>query len=317
MGYICDRAHQHHLEIHEKEYRSVDNGKSGRKEKTLKQQITGESVAKPFDDGNEDICKKHEENRKINQEHLAISSSVVDDNLIVVGGNDTDLDYNFYKYRKEKVNNRHFGSHHTKNKTNKSTLQPISISLGTIVGYANNFLVKLGKLAQQYVIVSKCEATTKQKCTTQKKITSTNKLTTAVNKINVSSGADTSKSQSRKNNAINPQAAATFPILVSSSSSLTSSFSSLSTNEICSTEAEIKASVAPGSEGVVGNCSSKKCNTRNITKTSSTPQSPSSHHHNSCGLVKHSFYLYAASSIIIALCYLTTPIVAYDAVHPM
>lgn len=342
MGYICDRAHQHHLDIHETEYRSANNGKSGPKEKTIrKQQKTyEESVAKQFHDGNEDICKKHEENRKINQDHLA--TYIVDDNLIVVGGKDTDLDYNFYKYRKEKENNQRLAddddtlsstcrndTEYHINKTKNSTLQPISKSLDTIVGYANNFLVKLGKLAQQYVIISKGEPTTtdnyrkicttnasttlkpgnisKVPTTTQK--TSTDKIPTAVNKINVSSDSGTSKSQSRKNNAINPQATTT-PVLVSTSSSPSSSLST----KICSAKTGNNASTAP-SDVVIGNCSSKGSITKTTTTLSSSPSS--SHHHNSCGLVKHSLCLYAASSIIIALCYLTTPIVAYDAVHPM
>lgn len=319
MGYICDRTHQHHLEIHEKEYRLADNDKSGRKNKTLKQQITDGSSAKTHDDvGNEDICKKHEENKKINQDHLAISSSSsVDDNVVVVGEKDPDLDYNFYKYRKEKkVNNRSTCSRSTlsrdvterydhcrNNKTIKSTLRPKSISLETIVGYANIFLLKLAKLAQQFVIVSKRSKTrtSKKLCTTQN-TTLTHKNKTAVNKTYVNPDSDnnnTSKSQSRKNIKINPQATITTPIRVSSSSNSSSSSLSNKGNH---------ASAGPGVEGgIVGNC----------RETTTTKTSSSHNNRSSCGLVKHSLWLYAASSIIIALCYLTTPIVAYDAVHPM
>lgn len=339
MGYICDRAHQHHLDIHEAEYsRSTNNGKSGRKEKTIRKQQKingGKSVAKQFRDGNEDICNKHddEENRKINQDHLATSClTPIDDannNLIVVGGNDTDLDYNFYKYRKEKERARlrrtcsNNATEYHFNKT-RSTLQPISKSLETIVGYANNFLVKLGKVAQQYVVISEATSTStddscrKLSTTTRNpsgsdfssEVATTNKITTAVNKINVSCSGTTSKSQSRKNNAISPQAATT-PILVSSTSS-----SSLST-KICSVKTGNHASTAPSDDDNDVCTRSKSSNiiTNNTTTTSTSPSS--SHHHNSCGLVKHSLCLYAASSIIIALCYLTTPIVAYDAVHPM
>lgn len=263
MGYICDRAH--HLEIHE-------NERSDKRQLQEQNDNGGVATNTNFDD--EDICKRQHHdntasNRKINQDHLAttttttsvsaVSSSSVagighaaaddDGNLIVA--NDSDLDYNFYKYRKEK-------SPHS------------SISLETIVGYANNFLVKLGKLAQQYVeVVSEHHSSS----------------TSSAVKINVKSG-----SQSRKNNAINPSS------IRVASSSRTSSLSS--TNKRCSVKTGNHAAAS-------GDEKSKRIAT-------TTHHHPSSHHHNSCGLVKHSLCLYAASSIIIALCYLTTPIVAYD-----
>lgn len=292
MGYSCDRAHQHHLDIiHE----DAEYCRSPYHDEQRINKISGGSVA----NDDEDICftllsKKHEENRKINQDHLATTSYVVgndadnNNNLIVVGGKDTDLDYNYYKYRKEKYDDS------IKNFNISNTFQPISKSLDTIVGYANNFLVKLGKLAQQYVIVSKASRDTTCKCNKK----------TAVNKNAV---ITTSKNLSRRNNPIKPRATST-PILVSPSPSPPST--SLST-KICSAKTGNNASIAP-SDVVVGNNCRSKISTANTT----TPSSPS-HHHNSCGLVKHSLCLYAASSIIIALCYLTTPIVAYDTVHPM
>ncbi|XP_063702217.1 glutamate-gated chloride channel isoform X9 [Culicoides brevitarsis] len=236
MGYICDRAH--HLEIHADNERSDNNNNC--------------VAAHQF--GNEDICKQQRQNRKINQDHLATSSSSVSvsphDNSIVAA-NDTDLDYNFYKYRKEK--------------------SP-STTFEQIVGYANHFLVTLGKLAPQYV----------EDVVSSRKSNTSTTTTSAVNKINVKSG---SKSQSRKNNAINSRSPA----------STTRSTKNCSSGK--------SGSHASGDDG----------NGKHNHPSSHHAQ----HHHSSCGLVKHSLCLYAASSIIIALCYLTTPIVAYDQVHPI
>jgi len=54
-----------------------------------------------------------------------------------------------------------------------------------------------------------------------------------------------------------------------------------------------------------------------LSTTGSTTTTTASNNHHSHYLVRQSLCLYAASSVLLALCYLTTPIMATDTPHPM
>jgi hypothetical protein len=193
-----------------------------------------------------------------------------------------ELDFDYYKYRKNK--DGPIPSALSYSNCSHYKLPKLSDTLDTIVDYTNKFLVKLKPLSQQNVIKKNSFSSSASSLF----IPSTLSLS-----IPISSTTLSSKSLSLKRNTVTLESGA-----------------SIATKNESHRHNTIESPQAPSDV----TSTTVYSTTGNINLTTA---STSSHHNNSFGLVKHSLCFYAASSVIIALCYLTTPIAAYDSVHPI
>uniref|UniRef100_A0A336LWV9 CSON004372 protein n=1 Tax=Culicoides sonorensis TaxID=179676 RepID=A0A336LWV9_CULSO len=289
MGYICDTAHQHDLEIQERQ-RYLSTQDSTHNDETEENPYGSQELVC---DKNEDIIRQvGMENRSYEEDHLinyVLKNDDTTDNKInntyhiknTVKTNAA-LDLNYQKYRKFKCYQ----------------------TLDIVIGYHQVFVHPLFKPVEIILISASTNNNNSTFFLNKYQIRMNKTPILKLNAVNnISSDFVTSNKQSYKDtaNARYTPTASTDNVLTSASSLGTNTTTTkrvTSNNYTASNVSSIKEK--------------RKCSSIAKFKPLS-----SSHHNDICGFVKNSFCLYLVSTIIIFFCYLTTPIVAYETVHPI